>query len=245
MKIAVIISGQPRFTNNPNCFASQKQKVFNQGDVDVFAHLWAAKDNNYVSSSWSGMAACPAEKNDIQNFVDKWGYTILCQEFERQFSNPELFAKIKERFPEPHWVESDFNKALSHLYSLEKAITLFEEYQSYKEYDWVVVLRTDVCIWEFPDLSMLKKNHFYYSSIFHPEHFADICFITSPEYISGLKAYSYLMDPSHKIVEKLLKPCGEQFKKEAFIDKFTREPLTQIPLPVRVVRNNESKGNQW
>jgi hypothetical protein len=243
MKIAVIYYGQPRFVNNPNCYNSQKDKIFSQGKVDVYAHLWKAETNNYNSSSWSGMNECPASFDDTITFAKKWKPTFIYEETERLFSNPSLFEKIKEKFPSPHWTESDFNKALAHLYSLEKAISIFEE--SKESYDWVIVLRTDVCVWDFPLLSTLEKNRFYYSAIFNEEHFADICYITSPEFISGLKAYSYLIEPSYEILQKLTRPCAEQFKKETFIKRHGKVPLRQIPIPVRVVRDNNEIGKKW
>lgn len=244
MNIAVIIFGQPRFVNNPHCFSSQEEKIFKQGTTDVYAHLWYSQGESYQSSSWSGMNTCPVGQDDIGVFLEKWNPIVLHQETERPFSNPELFERLKLRFTDPHWNESDFNKALSHLYSLEKAIEAFEKGKT-KEYDWVVFLRTDVCVWEFPDLSKLETSSFYYSSIFHPEHFADICYVTSPQYVSGLKAYSYLTDDRYEIVSNLIRPCAEQFKKETFIQTFGRTPLKQTPLPVRVVRDNEERGKQW
>lgn len=243
MNIAIVIFGQPRFVNSLHCYQSQKNMIFSQGDVDVYAHLWTTEDASYQSSSWSGMNECPVGKDDVGAFIEKWNPARLHQEPERPFSSPILFKKIKERFPDPHWNELDFNKSLAHLYSLEQGIKIFESCE--KEYDWVVFLRTDVCIWDFPDLSKLEKDAFYYSSIFHAEHFADICYITSPQYVKGLKAYSYLTDDSYEIVDKLMRPCAEQFKKETFISAFGRQPLKQILLPVRVVRNNEERGNQW
>jgi hypothetical protein len=244
MKIAVIIFGQPRFVNNPYCFSSQRDFIFAQGETDVFAHLWTPKDDSYVSSSWSGMTTCPASTQDLEVFFEKWNPVVMEQESPKEFRNPELFTKIKEKFPDPHWNEEDFNKAISHLYSLEKGIEVYEKGRT-KEYDWVIFLRTDVCVWQFPDLSNLPQDKFYYSSIFHSEHFADICYVTDPKYVSGLKAYSYLTDPSYEIVNNLIRPCAEQFKKESFLKQFERDHLAQIPLPVRVVRNNEERGKQW
>lgn len=244
MRIALILFGQPRFIDNENCFNSHKEFIYSQGDVDVYSHIWEPTGHTYGSSSWSGITHCPSSDTDTFKFNEKWNPLVSVSEHEKKFESPEIFKLLKDKFDNPHWNESDFNKALSHLYSLEKAISFFEACDD-KEYDFVIVTRPDVCIWNFPKLENLPRDKFFVSSLFHPEHFADVCFIMDPKFVKGLKAYSYLTDLSGKIFENMLQPSAEQFKKETFLKSFSWEDIAMVEIPVRIVRDNETKGTQW
>ena len=130
MKIALIYFGQPRWMNNPHCLETQKQRIFSQGDVDVFAHLWAYKENEYASSSWSNMSSCPSSPDDIITFVKNYNPTSYKTEIDPGFSDPDLLYAINNRTPETAAYGGlvtirNFNNCLSHLYSLEKAIEVF------------------------------------------------------------------------------------------------------------------------
>jgi len=247
MRIALILFGQPRYIDNPACINSHKEFIYSQGEVDVYSHIWEPTGISYATSSWSGITHCPSSDTDTFKFVEKWKPFISVSENEKSFENPEIFKLLKDKFPNPHWNETDFNKALSHLYSLEKAITYFENEVAFQnaDYDFVIVTRPDVCIWDFPKLSELPKDKFYISSLFHPEHFADVCFIMDPKFVKGLKAYSYLTDPNGEIFTNMSQPSAEQFKKETFLKHFSWNDVLAIPIPVRIVRDNLSKGTQW
>lgn len=250
MKIAAIYFGQPRFVNNPNCFSSQNEKIFSQGDVDVFAHIWES-DKDYEFSTWSGMNNCPGNKKDVEVFIEKWK-PLKCEvEQNRQFSNVPLFEKFLKRGKVPgrdlKSALHNFNLMLSQVYSIEKAIDLYESYikENNVSYDFVIFLRSDLCIWDFPILKDLEKEYFYFSSIFSFEHFADLCYITSPKFVSGLKCYSYLTKESSDIVEKANLANAETIKKTTFLSKHSIKNLRQVLLPVRVVRDLTGTGPQW
>lgn len=252
MKIALIYFGQPRWINNPHCLETQQRNIFSQGDVDVFAHLWAYKAEDYSSSSWSNMPSCPSTPNDISTFIKNYNPVSYKTEIDPGFSSPEILYAINHRTPETAAyggivTERNFNICLSHLYSLEKAIEVFEYYveQHKVEYDFVIFMRTDLCIWEFPKLNELQKGYFYFSSLFHSDHFADLCYITDQRFVCGLKAYSYLTDPSQEIVKNLTMGNAEQIKRLTFLKQFNKEVLRQVPIPVRVVRGPNDIGRQW
>jgi hypothetical protein len=250
MKIAAIFFGQPRFVNNQHCFKTQEAKIFSQGDVDVFAHLWEPNESGYKFSTWARMYQCPSFKNDIEVFKEKWQPKVLVTESQRPFSNPKVFEAVKDQFyMTSGWdaAEHNFNVMLSHFYSLEKSIEIFEKHveETKTEYDFVVFLRTDLCIWDFPKFADLEKDYFYFSSIFAEEFFPDKCFVTSPKYVKGLKTYSYLLDESNENSLKDIKGDAEHFKRESFLKHFTKNNYKQVPLLVRIVRHDEDFGEIW
>jgi len=242
MKIALIYFGQPRWINNPHCYNTQREKIFSQGEVDVFAHLWEPGKSDYAFSTWSNMHTCPSNKNDIEIFLEKWKPKSIKTEIDPGFSYEEGYKLIADRIS-----MRDFNISLSHLYSLEKAIEVFEEHQqqSGAVYDFVAFMRTDLCVWDFPNLSQIKKGFFYYSSLFHADHFADLCYITDPLYVSGLKVYSKIMNPHAEFLKNIGMPSAEQLKRNSFLSTFNSSVLKQIPILVRVVRDTNDIGRQW
>jgi hypothetical protein len=250
MKIAAIFFGQPRFVNNHHCFKTQEARIFSQGDVDVFAHLWEPDESGYKFSTWARMYQCPSFKNDIEVFKEKWQPKVLVTETQRPFSNPKVFEIVKDQFyMTSGWdaAEHNFNIMLSHLYSLEKSIEIFENHvkETKTEYDFVVFLRTDLCIWDFPKFTELEKDYFFLSSIFAEEFFPDKCFVTNPKYVKGLKTYSYILDEENKETLKEIKGDAEHFKRESFLKHFSKNNYKQVALPVRIVRHDDDFGEIW
>ena len=250
MKIAAIFFGQPRFVNNYHCFKTQEAKIFSQGDVDVFAHLWEPGETGYKFSSWARMYQCLSLNNDIEVFKEKWKPRVLVTEKERSFSTSHVFDLVKDQFClTSGWelAEHNFNVMLSHFYSLEKSIEIFEKHveETKDVYDFVIFLRTDLCIWDFPQLAELEKDYFYFSSIFVEEFFPDKCFVTDPKYIKGLKSYSFLLDKENEDALKEIRGDAEHFKRETFLKHFTKNNYKQIPLPVRIVRHDHDFGEMW
>lgn len=247
MKIALIYFGQPRFVNNPNCYESQRDYIMSQGDCDVFAHLWAPSNDGYNFATWSGLSNEPAHESDINTFVQKWEPTKLIIEHNRDFSNESLYNAIQHKLPGGDTREYNFNLCLSQLYSIEKAISLYENHvkETGDTYDFVIFMRTDLCVWAFPKLDTLEKSRFYFSDLFHQDHFADLCYVTDPKYVSGLKCYSYLTDESLDIINRIPQGNAESIKKATFVRTFGNAPLKQAPLHVRVVRNNTERGTRW
>jgi len=247
MKIALLYFGQPRFVNNPHCFETQKNKIMSQGECDVFAHMWEPTDKGYDFSTWSGLRNQPARQSDIDDFISKWSPKVIKTEQNPSFNDEDLFMKIHERLPGGDARQYNFNLCLSQLYSIEKCIELFEEYvaETNTQYDFVILLRTDLCVWDFPDITSLEKGYFYFSSIFHYDHFADLCYITDPKYISGLKCYSYVTDKSSDFTERIALGNAEGIKRITFIKKWGETVLKQIPLLVRIVRDISDIGQKW
>jgi len=247
MKIALIYFGQPRFVNNSNCIDSQRDAIMSQSDCDVFAHLWEPSVEGYNFATWSGLSNETAQESDIETFIQKWSPKKLAVEPNREFGNEFIYNAIQHKLPGGETREYNFNLCLSQLYSIEKAICLYEDHikESGDTYDFVIFMRTDLCVWGFPNLSLLEKGKFYFSDLFHQDHFADLCYVTDPKYVSGLKCYSYLTDESLDIINRIPQGNAESIKKATFVRTFGNSPLAQAPLHVRVVRNNTERGSRW
>jgi hypothetical protein len=247
MKIAVLYFGQPRFVNNEKCFSTQSNKIFSQGEVDVFAHLWENTNEGYGFSTWSGMNECPSDITDVKTFVEKWKPIRILSEPSYVISNDNLFKKLHDRLPGGDDRLRNFNNCLSQLYSLEECIKLYETYveETNVKYDLVIVLRTDICVWDFPILKELDNNYFYFSSLFSANHFADLCYIMGAEYIKGLKVYSYLTNENSDVNSKLHFGNAESIKRLSVLNNFDDSKLRQVPIPVRVVRTLDDIGKQW
>lgn len=243
MKIAALFFGQPRFIDNPHCYSSQSEKIFSQGDVDVFAHLWEPDDSEYVVSTWGKKHSCPANRDDLQKFIEKYKPKIIEHEKQKDFFDPEYHEIVSKKFPFTN--EKNTHACISQLYSIEKCINLFEKYA--EDYDIVVLMRNDLCVWEFPRLSNLNSESFYLSSLFSKDHFADLCYIFNPKYLKAFKSYTFFQEnrKNTAFIDSILSPGAEQIKRLSFLSHFSYEEIKQTPIPVRVVRDINSKGEQW
>lgn len=247
MKIALLYFGQPRFVNNLHCIETQRKHIMSQGECDVFAHLWEPTPQGYDFATWSGLRNLQANPSDIVDFIKEKNPVVIKTERNRSFIEEELFSKIQDRLPGDEAKKYNFNLCLSQLYSIEQCIELFEDYvrKTNTQYDYVIFMRTDLCIWDFPILKDLQKGYFYFSSLFHYDHFADLCYITDPKFVSGLKCYSYVTDKDSDFAEKLIMGNAEGIKRMTFIKTFGESVLKQVPLLVRAVRNNFEIGQKW
>ena len=243
MRIAALFFGQPRFIDNPHCFSSQSEKIFSQGNVDVFAHLWETEGEEYVISTWGKKHECPVGGNDLQKFVEKYKPKKLIVEKDRDFFDPAFHDLISRRFPFTN--EKNTHACFSQLYSIEKCVELFEEHA--EEYDVVILMRNDLCVWEFPRLHGLDLSSFYASSLFSKEHFADLCYIFHPKYLKAFKGYTFLQEnkTDKGFINSLRSPGAEQVKRLSFLKHFSDHEIKQTPIPVRVVRDINSRGEQW
>jgi hypothetical protein len=243
MKIAALFFGQPRFIDNPHCYKSQSEKIFSQGSVDVFAHLWEPEGKEYNVSTWGKIHECPSSVEDVEKFISKYKPREILIEKEKDFFDADFHNRIFQKFPFTNMRNT--HACFSQLYSVEKCINLFEE--NTEEYDWVILMRNDLCVWDFPNLSTLDKDSFYSSSLFSKDHFADLCYIFSPKYLKAFKAFSFLEENKRNqdFINSLSSPGAEQVKKLSFLSHFSYDEIKQIPIPVRVARGINSVGDQW
>lgn len=156
MKIAVLISGQPRFLRSTG-FKSIKEKLLDKYDCDVFCHFWwNSEGGSYITAPWSGLGTMKmsnsAESDIIQLYRPKkikWDLPI----------DPKTITKSY-----PRTTNSSTWYNLPSMYtSMKKSYELLTNYieETGTEYDWVIRLRYDAILTSFPDLNKLQKGFLY------------------------------------------------------------------------------------
>ena len=156
MKVAVLISGQPRFLHSSG-YRSIKEKLLDKYDCDVFCHFWwSPNGGTYDSAPWSGVGKLPisstAESDIIKLYNPKkykWDLPV----------DSKSVTKTYPRTTSPTtWVN------LPCLYfSMKESYKLMEEYirETGAKYDWVIRLRYDAILTKFPDLTNLTNGYLY------------------------------------------------------------------------------------
>lgn len=248
MKVACLYYGQPRFTNNPYCFESHKKFIFDRYDTDIFAHLWWDNEEDYdrshVSdwefSSWLQMDKCPKDKDDYKRFLDKWNPLALSTSQPRQFENEQMWLEIEKRFDTERFHKKNFHNQLSQLFSIQKVGQLIGD--RINDYDFVILIRSDINIWDYPDLNTLPRNKFYLSS--HAMPFPDLGFIFPPRFKRILNTYEHC-EKNLVNWDLCWAPVAEAFKYSCYKRFYSESDLLRGPLPLRLVRGVDCKGPTW
>lgn len=136
MKIALCISGQPRFYNKG--YEYLKKNLLDHYEVDIFFHTW---------------------KNETTDFID---LLELYKPVKYTISDP-LFNDIDEKYTRIPSEKFPAYFSVSGLYSVYHANLLKIEFENDKnfKYDWVVRIRFDYALNVEIDFSILDKNKIY------------------------------------------------------------------------------------
>lgn len=251
MRVACLYYGQPRFTENPYCYESHKKFIFDRYETDIYAHLWWDEDDekqwdrSHVSSDWEfstwlQMENCPKDRYDLNRFIEKWKPHHLITEKPKEFSNDEMYSLVAQKFDGERFHKKNFHNQLSQLYSIEQVGKLLEKVGY--TYDFIITIRTDINIWDYPDLHELHSNKFYLSS--HSPHFPDLGFIFGRRYKKFLNAYTHTMNGLVNL-DECWAPVAEAFKYSCYNRYYSQNDLVRIPLPLRLVRGVDCKGPTW
>lgn len=189
MKVAILLSGQPRFLEGPG-YLSIKEKILDKYDCDVFCHVWwSEKEKTYETAPWSNLGKYPVPE-DVPAIIERL-YKPRKLRIDPSLDVTQYTADY-ERVYHP---SARYNLTSMYL-SMKRSYELLEEYQKEtgKEYDWVIRLRYDAILTAFPDLNVLKKGFIYapdYSQ-FH-KMVGNNGLILSPEYAEKImKIYDVL-----------------------------------------------------
>jgi hypothetical protein len=171
MKVAACFSGQPRFIEE--CSESILKNVFQDYQVDVFAHLWfdddlLTKPYKYGGSGgWENQRICP---NAVQKFQEVYSPLELKVEPSHNFYDPYMEDEFeisqekywKGSFGEPNYMERQIKNTLSNFYSMSEVnrLKLIHEYKNQFKYDWVFKIRTDVNVHTKINLSAYNPSSF-------------------------------------------------------------------------------------
>ena len=153
MRVALCLSGQPRFVDEVAPFILQN--VCEGYDVDVFAHIWFDEklqtEPYKLEGNWSSQRISSDAVDRVLQIYKPKKYII---ESSKIFIDPSVhFETSLQRYwtwgdSTPEFRDRIINNTLSYFYSLNQVNNLKKiyEYQEGFKYDWVVRCRTDTSI---------------------------------------------------------------------------------------------------
>lgn len=189
MKVAACFSGQPRFINE--CSPSILKNVFQNYDVDVFAHLWFDEDLRTKPYKYGGDGGWKDQRiseTAIDDFKKTYNPVDIIVEESCNFYDPymEIDFKVSQNrywkgsLKEPNYMERQIKNTLSNFYSMSEVnrLKLRHEYRNKFKYDWVFKFRTDVQVHTPINLSNYNSSSFNCTSTMQqPPHVNDwTCF---------------------------------------------------------------------
>ena len=165
MRIAVLLSGQPRFLER--CYPFIYEFILRPNDMpDVFAHLWWSEElcsKPYKSGGDGGWIHQRISTTAPQTFLKLYEPVRVSVEPPKtwEFTPPRLSAVIEGAS------EGDLSNNLSMFYSMYQANELKKAYEHENgfRYDWVIRFRTDLEIYTPVICRDLRPNIFYFSDI--------------------------------------------------------------------------------
>lgn len=233
MNIAVCFYGQPRFIDNKLSYESHKHKIFNQGNVDVFAHYWFDEEQTaFIASDWSKKHNNYIHKNAPELIQEYYNPVRIKQEKPKPFVENNI---IKDKCSLlPYYSENNFYNLQSHLYSFEQSFRLLKEYskETNKQYDFIVSTRFDNYIVNFPDLNILDKNSLYIDRRCG-NNFTDVILLFGFSILESFTPYSNFQ----KITTETKLFIAEEYKRLSFLQYHSMNNIQYIDLHARVLRS--------
>ena len=161
MKIALCLQGQPR--NWRVGYEFINKEIISKYNVDVFCHTWWSEDmigEFYDSSPWS-----PPIYVVEPNLISEISVAYNFKKFKYEKSKKFVPAR---RYNIDGNHDAIYDAFCSRFYSLNQVLTLLKDYEKETtiDYDWVIITRTDIGIYNWPDFSLPKynKEHIYVSN---------------------------------------------------------------------------------
>ncbi len=153
LKVAVVLSGQPRFIsdeNNPCIAAFQQTFRKNEDyDVDVFAHYWFEEGGVYTGMPWSNLPNPIPISNDTHSVIQK-GYQPLKVKWDPPMKREDHAKSAIGHLP--------FN--LTSMYvSLKRSFDLIDHPE---QYDFIVRFRYDCKVEPFPHLRDMDNDKIHF-----------------------------------------------------------------------------------
>lgn len=159
MKIALLLTGQPRFLTSDS-YDSIKRELLRNYDVDIFCHTWWEPGATYSTAPWSGLGSIKIGGDVPQIIENIYSPKILL--FDPPV-NPDFFENL-DYYKNTSHPTTPYNLSSMYL-SIYRCYQIFKEYcdKNGAVYDWVIRLRYDGIIDRIPDLNTLQKGQIYVS----------------------------------------------------------------------------------
>jgi hypothetical protein len=158
MKVALCISGQPRFYESG--YAYIKQYLLDTLNPDVFLHMWfdiKKVGQPYSCASWNNGCSDIVKANTVERMVEIY--------------NPKDYIFEPEKFYDDNLIRNyDSHKGVqsafitfSQFYSIMMCNELRKQYEFINkfEYDWVIKIRPDWAIESYLQLSSINSDVIY------------------------------------------------------------------------------------
>lgn len=185
MRVALVISGQPRFVRE--CAPYMVSNIINQYNVDVFAHLWFDESLTKAPYKYEGNWPSQTIQEDaIEVFKEIYKPKLFETEKSIFFQDENLnFNKSLKKYNDWKTPNAPDNmkqgtegfsnliksNQISYFYSLNKANLLKRKYEYLNnfKYDWVIRARTDTALQVPLVLSNYNPNSVTYTNINNQE----------------------------------------------------------------------------
>ncbi len=188
MKIALCFWGQPRFIENPAVFNGLNKVLFSNPEynVDIYVHTWFNENGTMVGSNWSGIHHKMNPKT-LDYIVNRYRNNLkhLVWMAQPNFLLDDRFKPLRQQMCDNMqssvYMVNDinFNALCSQMVSTHEAINLIR-HAGIEQYDWIILMRQDCCLFKLPDLTTLDPNKLY-CALTGPESIKDDYFIFNPK----------------------------------------------------------------
>ena len=155
MKVAVLISGQPRYVDKLS-YKIIKKYLLDKYDCDVYCHCWFDKELIMKTSPWSGHTHFKCNGDELE--LIRNNYKPAGFEYDTPISSDTIY-----NFKNIANIATPYN--LTSMYtSMKRAYQVFCKYKPINiEYDIFIKLRYDAIPTELPNLYNLPKGFLYFS----------------------------------------------------------------------------------
>lgn len=230
MKIALCLSGQPRFVEK--AFPNVYENLMRGYDVDVFVHSWTDENKNYQFRNdgiWKNVTQDTNIKNKILDLYKPKKYLFespktfnvnkINGEAPDQYFRP-LWESKCNHFNNPEGAKYFVNMIHSMWYSIMMSNLQKELYskQNGVNYDFVIRARFDVIYRHKLSYENLNPNILYVSSQLHSDHIHDFFAVSNDTYMNhycslfyNLNYYLSVVRPDWRCGEGLLFKLVEKF----------------------------------
>lgn len=149
MKVALLLSGQPRFVDSIS-YQTIKAKILDVYKPDVYCHVWFSSGATYETAPWSGLGKMSINDNSLELIKKLYNPVKILDE------PPPSEDIIQARYVNTSHPRTPYNLSSMYL-SMKKSYLLMND----QNYDFIIRLRYDAILTAFPDLNKLQKGVLY------------------------------------------------------------------------------------
>ena len=245
MKIALLMSGQPRYVDDTRPFLFFKENVIDKYDTDVYCHGWFDGSSEYEKAPWSknshrletnskGDRANPVPTNADEIILESYKPRAYKFEEPKEFRFSEggqsfLDDNFTGKHPEGFFSNLGYSCILSQLKSMQECMNLLED-----DYDAYVLSRYDITISNFiSDISSLDLEYMHLQNIH--DRFPDGIYIFGKKYLDWFRnLFDQVQTPG--VYTRIPHPSTEQFKRTSFSLNYGMNFIQPHPMRINILR---------